>query len=211
VYSKKLSQNIKNIKEFCSNYSIKTIYLNNLSEAINIFYIQLFEVYSNNKFKFKNIDQNNDEKFATADLFGLENIYVTSKKIKIPEDKKKIIFLSYAEFKKLDKSQMKLNTYDHQLDLNYYLKSLNLENLLIENLKFYLNSNLFLLKSEIEKISINRNYNEKLDKAFEISNNDIGSIRSRIFKLKKESLNVKEIYKLTKKEAEIKKFNFLIY
>ena len=211
MYSKKLSQNIKNIKEFCSNYSIKTIYLNNLSEAINIFYIQLFEVYSNNKFKFKNIDQNNDEKFATADLFGLENIYVTSKKIKIPEDKKKIIFLSYAEFKKLDKSQMKLNTYDHQLDLNYYLKSLNLENLLIENLKFYLNSNLFLLKSEIEKISINRNYNEKLDKAFEISNNDIGSIRSRIFKLKKESLNVKEIYKLTKKEAEIKKFNFLIY
>ena len=206
-----MSQNIKNIKEFYSNYSIKTIYLNNLSEAINIFYIQLFEIYSNNKFKFKNIDQNNDEKFATADLFGLENIYVTSKKIKIPEDKKKIIFLSYAEFKKLDKTQMKLNTYDHQLDLNYYLKSLDLKNSLIENLKFYLNSNPFLLKSEIEKISINRNYNEKLDKAFEISNNDIGIIRSRIFKLKKESLNVKEIYKLTKKEAEIKKFNFLIY
>ena len=84
-----MSQNIKNIKEFYSNYSIKTIYLNNLSEAINIFYIQLFEIYSNNKFKFKNIDQNNDAKFATADLFGLENIYVTSKKIQIPEDKKK--------------------------------------------------------------------------------------------------------------------------
>lgn len=206
-----MSQNIKNIKEFYSNYSIKTIYLNNLSEAINIFYIQLFEIYSNNKFKFKNIDQNNNEKFATADLFGLENIYVTSKKIKLPEDKKKIIFLSYAEFKKLDKSQMKINTYNHQLDLNYYLKNLDLENSLIENLKYYLNSNPFLLKSEIEKIFINRNYNKKLDKAFEISNNDIGNIRSKIFKLKKESLNVKEIYELTKKEAEIKKFNFLIY
>lgn len=206
-----MSQNIKNIKEFYSNYSIKTIYLNNLSEVINIFYIQLFEIYSNNKFKFKNIDQNNDEKFATADLFGLENIYITSKKIKIPEDKKKIIFLSYAEFKKLDKSQMKINTYNHQLDLNYYLKSLDLENSLIENLKYYLNSNPFLLKSEIEKIFVNRNYNEKLDKAFETSNNDIGNIRSKIFKLKKESLNVKEIYELTKKEAEIKKFNFLIY
>ena len=206
-----MSQNIKNIKEFYSNDSIKTIYLNNLSEAINIFYIQLFEIYSNNKFKFINIDQNNDAKFATADLFGLENIYVSSKKIKIPEDKKKIIFLSYAEFKKLDKTQMKINTYNYQLDLNYHIKSLDLENSLIENLKYYLSSYPFLLKSEIEKIFINRNYNEKLDKAVETSNNDIGSIRSRIFELKKESLDIKEIYKLTKKEAEIKKFNFLIY
>jgi hypothetical protein len=206
-----LSQNIKNIKEFYSNYSIKTVYLNNLSEAINIFYIQLFEIYSNNKFKFKNIDQNNDVKFATADLFGLENIYVTSKKIKIPEDKKKIIFLSYAEFKKLDESQIKINTYNHQLDLNYYIKSLNLENSLIENLKYYLSSYPFLLKSEIEKIFINRNYNEKLNKAVEISNNDIRSIRTRIFNLKKEGIDIKEFYKLTKKEAEIKKFNFLIY
>lgn len=206
-----MSQNIKNIKEFYSNYSIKTVYLNNLSEAINIFYIQLFEIYSNNKFKFKNIDQNNDVKFATADLFGLENIYVTSKKIKIPEDKKKIIFLSYAEFKKLDESQIKINTYNHQLDLNYYIKSLNLENSLIENLKYYLSSYPFLLKSEIEKIFINRNYNEKLNKAVEISNNDIRSIRTRIFNLKKEGIDIKEFYKLTKKEAEIKKFNFLIY
>ena len=206
-----MSQNIKNIKEFYSNYSIKTIYLNNLSEAINIFYIQLFEIYSNNKFKFKNIDQNNDAKFATADLFGLENIYVTSKKIQIPEDKKKIIFLSYAEFKKLDKTQIKINTYNHQFDLNYHIKSLDLENSLIENLKYYLSSHPFLLKSEIEKIFINKNYNEKLGKVVETSNNDIGSIRSRIFKLKKESLDIKEIYKLTKKEAEIKKFNFLIY
>ena len=132
-------------------------------------------------------------------------------KIKIPEDKKKIIFLSYAEFKKLDKTQMKINTYNYQLDLNYHIKSLDLENSLIENLKYYLSSYPFLLKSEIEKIFINRNYNEKLDKAVETSNNDIGSIRSRIFELKKESLDIKEIYKLTKKEAEIKKFNFLIY
>jgi hypothetical protein len=206
-----LSQNIKNIKEFCSDDTIKTIFLCNLNEAINIFYIQLFEIYSNNNFKFQNIDQNNDTKFATSDLFGLENIYVSSKKIKIPDDKKKIIFLSYADFKKLDKSQMTINTYNHQLDLNYYIKSLNLENSLIENLKYYLYSYPFLLKSEIEKILINKNYNEKLNKAVEISNNNIGSIRSSIFKLKKGNFEVKEIYRLTKKEAEIKKFNFLIY
>ena len=106
---------------------------------------------------------------------------------------------------------MTINTYNHQLDLNYYIKSLNLENSLIENLKYYLYSYPFLLKSEIEKILINKNYNEKLNKAVENNNDNIGNIRSSIFKLKKGNFEVKEIYKLTKKEAEIKKFNFLIY
>ena len=91
------------------------------------------------------------------------------------------------------------------------IKSLDLENALLENLKCYLYSNPFLLKSEIEKILINNNYNQKLNKEVEIGNNDIGSIRSRIFKLKTKNFDVREIYKLTKKEAEIKKFNFLIY
>ena len=206
-----MSQNIKNIKNFFSDNSIKTIYLNSINEAINNFYIQLFEIYSNSNYKFQNIDHNNNTKFVTGDLFGLENIYITSKKIKIPDDKKKIIFLSYTEYKKLDKSQIIINTYNHQLDLNYYLKSLDLENALLENLKCYLYSNPFLLKSEIEKILINNNYNQKLNKEVEIGNNDIGSIRSRIFKLKTKNFDVREIYKLTKKEAEIKKFNFLIY
>ena len=203
-----MSENAKIIEKFISDKNNSIIFGINIDEKLSIFYQYFIKIIlSQNKISLKKIDDLNDINQKSINLFDTnEVLYISFKKIKHEGKEKLINFLPYRDVKKYINNGL-INSYQIDKDIMFILKNNELDN---ENELFeYLKLNPHLIEKEIEKILINK-------KRFVFDNSyttheDIYSIRMEILKIKKASLNLKKLYDQIKKEAFLKKFNFLVY
>ncbi len=203
-----MSKNAKAIENFINDKNRNIIFGIKIDEKVNIFYKYFInEVLSEYKISLKSIENDDEIIFQSSSLFGnTEVIYLSFKKLKNEGNKKLINFLPYKDIKRY-KSVDLINSYEIDNDIMFILKKNGLES---ENKLFnYLKLNPHMIKFEIEKILVNKK-GARFDN-FYISHEAIYSIRMEIFKTKKTSLNLKKLFGLHKKEAQYKRFNFLVY
>lgn len=205
--------NIKCIVDFVSSKSDTKLLINQVSDTIGFFYVNLIETEA----KSKSIKLNYEEDFVKEtvnDLFVKEEIYLyftTSKKIIekcLYTNKKCVIFTDYKNFKVFINKVLTVNGYNYQKDIKYFLKDIHLikDSEIID----YCTSSPHLTFSEISKYLINSSNYIKENKIKE-KNNFILEIRKSLFDLKKSNKSPQEIYNNLKLEVRYKKFNFLIY
>lgn len=204
-----MANNIEKLKKYLKSRN-RNLIINQINEEVNETYIRIIDYFARKhhiKISFGELNDNND-------LFGevsLQIFYCTNaKKLNelLSSPKKKIILTDYKNFKKTNEDCEKINTYQFEQDITFFVREEFLVNN-IELLNFCKNNPIFLI-SELTKYSINeKNYISDAQLSAEI--NHIASIRKIIFNLKKENLNIKSLYLNLKKEAIYKKLNFLTY
>ena len=204
-----MANNIEKLKKYLKSRN-RNLIINQINEEVNETYIRIIDYFARKhhiKISFGELNDNND-------LFGevsLQIFYCTNaKKLNelLSSPKKKIILTDYKNFKKTNEDCEKINTYQFEKDITFFVREEFLVNN-IELLNFCKNNPIFLI-SELTKYSINeKNYISDAQLSAEI--NHIASIRKIIFNLKKENLNIKSLYLNIKNEAIFKKLNFLTY
>ena len=192
----------------------ETIFINQISETITNLYLYFIKFFADQE-EIKidtNIDTNT--KAIEDDLFGIKRIQIfnitSQNKLKTALDMrdKKVIFTDYRNFKKLDSKFSKINSYQYEKDIIFFVK----EELMINNdeLLYFCKNNPALLFSETSKYLINKNQYSN-DQSLIVDKNYFFDIRKKIFEIKKNNSDIKSLYQNIKKEAEYKKFNFLTY
>ena len=203
-----MSENAEIIKKFLNDKNNKIIYGINIDEQKCIFYQAFVKtILSLNGALLKKVDDIKDINEGSINLFESKNtFYISFKKLKYTGKEKLINFLPYKDVKKYLNNRL-INAYEIDKDIKFLLKINNLDN---ENELFeYLKLNPHMAQSEIEKFIINKK-NVIFDSHHK-SQEDIYSIRKEIFKTKNNSFDLKKILNLLKKEAILKRFNFLTY
>jgi len=203
-----MSENAEIIKKFLNDKSNNIIYGINIDEQKSIFYQAFVKtILSLNGTLLKKVDDIKDINEGSVNLFESKNtFYISFKKLKYTGKEKLINFLPYKDVKKYLNNGL-INAYEIDNDIKYLLKINNLDN---ENELFeYLKLNPHMAQSEIEKLLINKK-NVIFDN-HQKSQEDIYSIRKEIFKAKNNGFDLRKILDLLKKEAALKRFNFLTY
>lgn len=206
-----MGNNFLSFKEIINSDSNNCILINSYKDSVDIFYNNLIKYYCKiHQCLIKNISSIDEFNNQENDLFMKKYLYIiytkSSKTIWecLNNQKKIIIFSDYKNFKKYKEHCVSINTYHFEEDLKFFLKTeLDIQNK--ELIKFLLESPEYTY-SEIEKILVNKsNY---LLLSTNIENNQITEIRKNLFNVRN---NIIESFKLIKKEALVKKFNFLTY
>jgi len=205
-----MDSNIEVLKKFLKSKN-RNLIINQINEEINETYIRIIDYFAKKhhiKISFEELNDNSNDLFGEVRLqiFYCTNAKKLNELFNFPQ--KKIIITDYKNFKKTNKDYDKINTYQFEQDITFFVK----EEFLINNIELlnFCKNNPALLFSEITKYSINvKNYIADAQLSAEI--NHITSIRKIIFNLKKESLNIKSLYLNIKNEAIYKKLNFLTY
>ena len=203
-----MSENAEIIKKFLNDKSNNIIYGINIDEQKSIFYQAFVKtILSLNGTLLKKVDDIKDINEGSVNLFESKNtFYISFKKLKYTGEENLINFLPYKDVKKYLNNGL-INAYEIDNDIKYLLKINNLDN---ENELFeYLKLNPHMAQSEIEKLLINKK-NVIFDN-HQKSQEDIYSIRKEIFKAKNNGFDLRKILDLLKKEAALKRFNFLTY
>lgn len=203
------SSQLNIIKSFI-NSPIKELIINDINDHVKSFYISLFNFYASKE----NIKINYDDTNNNNDLFETAKLIIYSEKNAkninkiIDTDDKKILMIDYKNFKKYNQKFLSINSYHYEEDIKSLIK--NEFKIYNNELIFFCNNNPALVFSEISKFLINdNNYKSNNDVNNEI--NQVFNIRSSIYKLKRDKNNLKELYRMIKKESLYKKLNFLIY
>ena len=203
-----MSENAEIIKKFINDKSNNIIYGINIDEQKSIFYQAFVKtILSLNGTLLKKVDDIKDINEKSVNLFeSKDTFYISFKKLKYTGKEKLINFLPYKDVKKYLNNGL-INAYEIDKDIKFLLKINDLDN---ENELFeYLKLNPYVTQSEIEKFLINKK-NVIFDNHHK-SQEDIYSIRKEIFKTKNNGFDLKKILDLLKKEALLKRFNFLTY
>ena len=208
----KINQILLIEKFFTSNE--KNLIINQVNEEFGLFYLTVIKYFADKKNINISIDNNEDSIGIEDDLFGQKKIKIfnltNSKKLAVTLslNNKKIIFTDYKNYKKLVSNYNCINGYKFEFDIMSFIK----EELKIDNdeLLQYCKNNPTLLFSETSKYLINNNKYAK-DQSLAEEKNHILNIRKSIFEIKRNNLNIKNLYLNLKKEANYKKFNFLTY
>ena len=205
-----MSNNIEKLKKYLKSGN-NNLVINQINEEVNETYIRIIDYFARKhhiKISFEELNDNNNDLFGEV---SLQIFYCTNaKKLNelLSSSKKKIILTDYKNFKKTNVECDKINTYQFEQDISFFVREEFLVNN-IELLNFCKNNPAFLF-SELTKYSINeKNYISDAQLSAEI--NHIANIRKIIFNLKKENLNIKSLYLNIKNEAIYKKLNFLTY
>ncbi len=210
---KKESNNILKILAFIKQETEGTLFVNELSEEVNSFYLYVVRKFSRDcKI---NIITNNDKviKSLSEDLFGLKgiNLFNSNNNNKIKEilssNNKNIIFTKYSNFKKYRIKYDSINSYNYSQDIRFFLyNTFDIDNSELIN---FCSSNPYLIYSEISKYIVNdKGYsseiyiNEKTD--------FLMKTRKEIYDYKNSS-EIKNMFLKIKEEVKYKKFNFLTY
>lgn len=204
---------IKLIKKFITSDE-KTIVINQVNDNLEAFYLTIFKYFADQKnIKIKS-NILNDTAFIEDDLFGAKTIeiYNITKARKITSilnsNKKKIIFVDYKNYKKIDIKNCKINSYLFEDDIDFFISDeLKIDN---KELLYYCKNNPALILSETTKYLINNNRYTHDDILID-QRNHILEIRKAIFENKRSNLNIKNLYLNIKKESRYKKFSFLTY
>ena len=201
------------IKKFFSTNE-ETIIINQVNDEIGIFYLSIIKYYADEQGVKINIDDKNENAGNEDDLFGLKEIKIISatntKKLitLLNTNHKKIIFTDYKNYKNLNTKYNCINGYKFELDLNFFIKDeLKINN---DELLDFCKNNPALLISETSKYLINKNRYAS-DQALVEEKNHILNIRKSIYEIKKNKLDIKNLYLNIKKEVEYKRLSFLIY
>ncbi len=204
--------NIDIIKSFIESSEGSKLLVNQVSDEIGLFYINLIENYARDK----NIKLSRKDTFIESegtDLFAEKTINICISNNKniiekfINSNTKTIIFTDYKYYKIYSNKFNSINGYNYQKDIENYLKSISVDNFEMIN---YCLSLPYLTFSELSKFLINKTgyVNENQSKE---DTNSILELRKEIFNLKKNYKDLKKIYFCLKKEVSLKKFSFLIY
>ncbi len=204
---------VENIFDFIIKDANKAILINQVTEEICFFYVGLIEYFAGSR----GIKLNFNEGFVEEKgitLFEKEEIdlYFSSNKKNIEKyinsKSKCIIFTDYKNYKTYLSSELTINGYNYQKDIEYFIrKVLQINNL--EIVDFCL-STPYLTFSETSKYLIN---SSKYMKENTIKGNDnfILNLRKELFNLKRNQASPQEIFINLKQEVKYKKFNFLTY
>ena len=218
--SQRLKQNakihmnsIECIKKFVDGKTQNKLIINQVNEEIGMFYLNFVE----SEAKSKKVNLNYQDKVlesVSSDLFITNKIdlcFSTSKKNieeHLNSNNKCIIFTDYKNYKVYVNSNLTINGYNYNKDINYFMtRILKINNL--EIIDFCLSAP-YLTFSEISKYLVNSmNYVKEIK--IKHNNNFIQDIRKEFFDLKRNKKSLKEIYFNLKEEVKYKKFNFLVY
>jgi len=203
-----MSENAEIIKKFLNDKSNNIIYGINIDEQKSIFYQAFVKtILSLNGTLLKKVDDIKDINEGSVNLFESKNtFYISFKKLKYTGKEKLINFLPYKDVKKYLNNGL-INAYEIDKDIKFLLKINNLDN--ESELFEYLKLIPYMAQSEIEKFLTNKK-NVIFDNHHK-SQEDIYFIRKEIFKTKNNGFDLKKILDLLKKEAILKRFNFLTY
>ena len=189
----------------------KNLLINKINEHIYLFYTDVFKYYANQL----NFEISSEDSIKLNDsLFDIKTLKIFSessiKKIELllASNEKKIIFIDYKNYKKLNSKYSSINAYQYGNDMSYLLNNeFKIKNKdLLDNCK---NSPAYFF-SEISKFKINMGAYDKMTKDIEYADH-ILKIRKKIFELKKEKKDIINLFNSVKDEVKYKKFNFLIY
>lgn len=189
----------------------KNLLINKINEHIYLFYKDIFKYYANQL----NFEISYEEALKVNDsLFDIKTLKIFSessiKKIELllASCEKKIIFIDYKNYKKLNSKYSSINAYQYGSDMSYLLNNeFKIKNKdLLDNCK---NSPAYFF-SEISKFKINIEAYDKMTKDIEYADH-ILKIRKKIFELRKDKKDIINLFNSVKDEVKYKKFNFLIY
>ena len=189
----------------------KNLLINKINEHIYLFYTDIFKYYANQL----NFEISYEEALKVNDsLFDIKTLKIFSessiKKIELllASSEKKIIFIDYKNYKKLNSKYSSINAYQYGSDMSYLLNNeFKIKNKdLLDNCK---NSPAYFF-SEISKFKINMGGYDKMTKDIEYADH-ILKIRKKIFELRKDKKDIINLFNSVKDEVKYKKFNFLIY
>lgn len=205
----KLNKNIELLKVFMSKQS-GSIITNKVNEEVTQFYYDFFKFYANkNNTEIKNIEI--QKSGINDDLFTIKKIGVihTNNKREIDSlinQNGNIIFTDYRNYKTYTKNFISINAYEYVNDIVNFLQY----EFKIENNDFISEclAHPSMVFGELSKYLVNKenylkNYKNNTD------SNPILISRKKFYDEKKDSLNIKKLYKILKDEVLIKKFNFL--
>ena len=189
----------------------KNLLINKINEHIYLFYRDVFKYYANQL----NFEISSEDSLkVNDDLFDIKTLKIFSessiKKIELllTSNEKKIIFIDYKNYKKLNSKYSSINAYQYGGDMSYLLNNeFKIKNKdLLDNCK---NSPAYFF-SEISKFKINMEAYDKMTKDIEYADH-ILKIRKKIFELKKDKKDIINLFNSVKDEVKYKKFNFLVY
>lgn len=205
-----MNNNIKTIESFFINNKEHNLFINIISDSVDIFYLYLLNHFAQ-KSNFKILKDpflsKNDDLFDHKYVAIFETKSSRTIEDLILAQGKKIIFTTYQQFKNYTKKYPSVNSYNYKEDIrNFILNTMGIENLIvIENI---INSPEFIY-SEISKSLV---YNNTQKNIFpDLKEDPIVNIRREIYQSDKDGVNLVKKYNLIKKELLYKKLNFLIY
>ena len=191
-----------------------TMIINQVNENITILYFYFIRYFADQQGVKINTNINTESKVIEDDLFGVKQIQIFSitsqSKLKKALDMsdKKIVFTDYKNYKKIDSKISRINSYQFEKDINFFVKEeLNINN---DELMYFCKNNPVLLFSETTKYLINSSQYSN-DQSLIEEKNHMLDIRKKIFELKRNNSGIQSLYQNVKKEAEYKKLNFLAY
>ncbi len=197
------------LKKFIKSHE-DTILINQVNENITILYLYFIRYFAEKN----GVKINTETKMIEDDLFGEKQIQIFSitsqSKLKnaLNMRDKKIIFTDYKNYKKIGSKVTKINSYQYEKDVSFFIKEeLNINN---DELIYFCKNNPVLLFSETTKYLIN-NSQYSNGRSLIGEKNHMLDIRKKIFEIKKNNSEIKSLYQNIKKEAEYKKLNFLAY
>ena len=192
----------------------ENLIINQVNEEFGLFYLTVVKYFADKRIISLIVDNNEESIGIENDLFGQKKIKIfnltNSKKLAVTLNlnNKKIIFTDYKNYKKLVSNYNCINGYNFEFDIMSFIKNeLKIDN---DELLQYCKNNPALIFSETSKYLINNNKYSK-DQSLAEEKNHILNIRKSIFEIKRNNLNIKNLYINLKKEADYKKFNFLTY
>ena len=206
--------NIEKIKNFIHDEKNKNLIINQVSEDIGEFYLQIIRDISKD-IEIKLLRETEDKNMNISnDLFIQREIKIynmtNSNSIEklFKRNFQKIIVSDYKNYKKFLNKCETVNGYEIENDIRYYfINYLKINN---EDLINYCISQPYLTNSEVSKYAVNKNNYISDSLVYEIDN-FILEIRKEIYSLKRKNINIKKLFFILKNEVKYKKFNFLTY
>lgn len=206
-----IKNNINLLKDYFQKDQPGTLFINKISEEINIFYSYLIDYFiKKNKINLikDNLSLNiHNDLFNTKEIFLFSDCKAKNIELILSKDINAILFTDYKNYKKFSSNTNYFNSYYYMNDIKFFIQEeLNIRE---QSLISYCVLNPYLIYSETSKYLVNNNFTKEIFDTKKL--NPIYDVRKKIFDLKNSKNKAQEIYLELKNEVHLKKINFLTY